>query len=277
MSSFERVLDSFKDRYQGSKVVEAMTYSLTIGGKRLRPHLLLEVSKSYGVNEEVVLPCALALEMIHTYSLIHDDLPAMDNDDTRRGKKTCHLEFDEATAILAGDGLLTEAFSVIATSTLDALDKVEIIKVLSSCAGVEGMILGQTLDMDFENKEVSWEELKTLHHHKTGKLFAAACIIGAICAKAYDDLALWESIGLELGLAFQVQDDIFDVLKSEEELGKSCSDINNQKSTAVTLLGLDGAKEMAKNTFDSVFKKLNQLQNTDAIISLIQSIEKREY
>ncbi len=266
------------ENYSPSKVVEAMNYSFLNGGKRLRPLLLIEVAKGYGVSEKRAIPYALALEMIHTYSLIHDDLPAMDNDSLRRGKKTCHLEFDEATAILAGDGLLTEAFSVIASSDEVNDIKVSAIQLLCECAGVNGMILGQSQDMEAEKKELTIDELKELHKNKTGKLFSAAFMLGAILAQHTEDISLWKEVGIDLGLAFQIQDDLFDVSKNMEELGKSTSDEVNEKTTSVSLLGEIGANELANQYFDSVYQKIDQIEfNNESICEIIKSIQTRNF
>ncbi len=278
MNNLNDEFQSILQRYASSRVVEAMNYSFSNGGKRLRPQLLLEVCKGYGVEETRALPFALALEMIHTYSLVHDDLPAMDNDDLRRGKKTCHLAFDEATAILAGDGLLTEAFNVVMHSSESAEKKVAITQILASCSGVNGMILGQMKDMEAENLTLTWEQLKELHECKTGKLFAASCMIATVLAGKEEKLSFWESLGLEIGLAFQIQDDILDLIKSPEEIGKSTSDTDNNKQTSVSILGLEVAQGMTEELFQSIYRKLLQQQEDMSSVSvLIQQIESRSY
>ncbi|MFV0479705.1 MAG: polyprenyl synthetase family protein [Anaerorhabdus sp.] len=262
-------------KYINSRVHSAMDYSFLMGGKKLRPQLLFAVCNGYGVDKKRAIPFALALEMIHTYSLIHDDLPAMDNDDLRRGKKTCHLEFDEATAILAGDGLLTEAFALIANTEESPEIKINAIQLLTDAAGINGMILGQNFDMESENKVINWEQLKEIHQYKTGKLFAVACTLAALLAQK-NHYEKWNKIGIELGLAFQIQDDILDVVKSSADLGKSTSDLANKKSTSVSLLGLDKAKEGAKEYFQLVYHQLNQFdEDMSAVQSLINDIEAR--
>ncbi|MCT8138706.1 polyprenyl synthetase family protein [Anaerobacillus sp. CMMVII] len=226
---------------------QAMLYSLQAGGKRLRPMLLFATIEGFGENFEKGIFVASAIEMIHTYSLIHDDLPAMDNDDLRRGKPTNHKVFGEATAILAGDALLTFAFQVIATidqNLVSDIQKVNLITELAKAAGPEGMVGGQVADMEAENKQLSLAELEYIHHHKTGDLLSYSIIAGAILANASErDVENLREFAKHLGLAFQIKDDILDIEGAEENLGKRVgSDINNEKSTYPKLLGLDGAK-----------------------------------
>lgn len=224
---------------------ESMYYSLLAGGKRLRPVLMLASFDAYSANNrEKAYSSALALEMIHTYSLIHDDLPAMDDDDYRRGRLTNHKKYDEATAILAGDALLTDSFSIIMSDDLlTNKEKVFIVKQLSKAAGSAGMVGGQILDMEGEEKQLTVEQLEKIHELKTGKLIEFAVIVGAY-------LALGDEIKEEalrkysyfLGLIFQVQDDILDVVGDPDKLGKPVgSDEESDKSTYPNLLGLEGA------------------------------------
>lgn len=227
---------------------EAMLYSLQAGGKRLRPMLLFATVEGFNRHYEECLPVACAIEMLHTYSLIHDDLPAMDNDDFRRGKPTNHKVFGEATATLAGDALLTYAFQVISTMTeesVDASQKLTLISELAKASGPEGMVGGQVADMEAENKTISLTELEYIHHHKTGDLLSYSIIAGAIVAKAdVSDVENLREFAGHLGLAFQIKDDILDIEGSEAALGKPVgSDITNEKSTYPKFLGLDGAKQ----------------------------------
>ncbi len=226
---------------------ESMLYSLQAGGKRLRPMLLFATVEGFGGDYQQSIPVASAIEMIHTYSLIHDDLPAMDNDDFRRGKLTNHKVFGDATAILAGDALLTYAFEVIVTmnnSEVEPSQKLRLIAELAKASGPEGMVGGQVADMEGENKSLTLPELEFIHHHKTGDLLSFAIIAGAILTKANDnDVESLRAFARYLGLAFQIKDDILDIEGSQETLGKPVgSDITNEKSTYPKLLGLEGAK-----------------------------------
>lgn len=225
---------------------DSMAYSLFAGGKRLRPILLFASFESYGKKIEKTYRTAAALEMIHTYSLIHDDLPAMDDDDYRRGMLTNHKKFDEATAILAGDGLLTFSFQIINDDPLlSDTEKVYITKALAHGAGPEGMVAGQVLDMEGETKQLTLEQLEEIHRLKTGQLISFAVDAGAYLAGATDEQREYlRSFSHYLGLIFQVQDDILDIIGDPEKLGKPVgSDSENEKSTYATLLGLEGAKE----------------------------------
>lgn len=228
-----------------SKVIDAAEYSLLAGGKRLRPFLVHSFCNICGGNDELALAPAAALEMVHTYSLIHDDLPCMDNDDFRRGKPTNHKVFGEATAVLAGDGLLTEAFSVIANSSLTPQRKVKLISVLASHAGLLGMVGGQQIDLESEGKDISYNTLMTLQSKKTGMLFEAATLMGCIAAGKFDKETLMYARGfaMALGSAFQITDDILDVTGTSDTVGKTVgSDERDNKSTFVKLFGLDEAR-----------------------------------
>ncbi|WP_077308765.1 polyprenyl synthetase family protein [Terribacillus halophilus] len=228
-----------------SSLAASVLYSMRAGGKRLRPILMQAAYESFGGQGEKALPVAAALEMVHTYSLIHDDLPAMDNDDYRRGQLTNHKKFGEATAILAGDALLTRSFSVIGQAKeLQPEEKVYLMTYLSEAAGSAGMIAGQTLDMEAEDKESTLQELEQIHNLKTGKLLTYAIVAGAYCAGAgHETLELMKKFGKYIGLIFQVQDDILDVTGDAAVIGKPVgSDEGNKKSTYPKLLGLDGAK-----------------------------------
>ncbi|MCH1626631.1 polyprenyl synthetase family protein [Ferdinandcohnia quinoae] len=230
------------------KIKDAMNYSLEAGGKRIRPLLLVGTLHSFGQDEQIGIPAACAIEMIHTYSLIHDDLPSMDDDDLRRGKPTNHKIFGEAFAILAGDGLLTFSFQLISELTNDTISaekKVALITELAKAAGPEGMVGGQVADMEGEGAQLTLEDLEYIHRHKTGKLLAYSVIAGAIIANATEEqLKKLEQFAHHLGIAFQIRDDILDIEGSVELIGKPIgSDIANHKNTYPALLTLDGAKE----------------------------------
>ncbi len=234
-----------------SRVDEAMAYSLMAGGKRIRPLLVMAAAEAVGSKGYNYLPIACGLEMIHTYSLIHDDLPCMDDDDLRRGRPTNHKVFGEAMAVLAGDGLLTLAFEVMLEQKNCSPEiLVETVREIAICAGSFGMVGGQGLDLEAEGKTISPEELRRLHAGKTGALFIAAIRSGARLAGANEQqlLALTRYADL-LGLCFQITDDILDVTGSDDELGKPAgSDAKNHKSTYVTLFGLEGAQKLAEDT-----------------------------
>ena len=230
-----------------SKIYEAMEYSLYAGGKRLRPVLMLETAKMCGGSAEAILPFACAMEMIHTYSLIHDDLPAMDNDDLRRGMPTSHKKFGEAMAILAGDALLNKAFE-ITSSVKDAEPSLVLraISMLSNSSGTEGMIGGQVVDIESEGKDIELSELKYLHLLKTGAIIRSSCTIGAVLSGASEEeIQAVDSFASNLGVAFQIRDDILDCTGTQEELGKPIgSDEAENKNTYVKLLGLEKSREL---------------------------------
>ncbi|MDY0396486.1 polyprenyl synthetase family protein [Virgibacillus halophilus] len=232
------------------KLKDSMLYSLKAGGKRLRPILVCASYFAYAKDVNKVISTAAALEMLHTYSLIHDDLPAMDDDDYRRGKLTNHKMFDEATAILAGDALLTNSFGLIANDgQLTAEEKVEILGLLSLCSGPAGMVAGQFLDMEAEDKKSTLQQLEQIHSLKTGELIRFAVYAGAYLGNANEtQLTYLNKFAYQLGLLFQVQDDILDVVGDAGKLGKSVgSDEGNLKSTYPKLLGIDGAIAKKRN------------------------------
>lgn len=246
---------------------DALAQMLQAGGKRFRPMLLLSVvnsSKSMLISNS--FDVALGLEFLHTYSLIHDDLPAMDNADLRRGFKTLHKKYDEVTAILVGDALNTEAFNLIANASLHNDIKIDLIKCLSSDGGIDGMIIGQAIDCYFENQKLKLEQLEYLHIHKTAKLIAASLKMGAIIAQ-YDKKTINElyEFGIDLGLLFQVQDDIIDETKSSQEAGKTTHN-DASKNSFVNLLGLAGAIKSADELAKSCEQRLKlfdeNLQNS---------------
>ena len=273
----ESLLENYINSLPDTTTKSAMLYSLTAGGKRIRPHLLYTVLKGYSVNPEIGNPFACALEMIHTYSLIHDDLPAMDNDDLRRGLPTCHKQFDEATAILAGDGLLTYAFEVAASSNEASDTVVKCISILSQMAGPSGMVYGQQLDLEAENKEIDWSMLQRIHEHKTGCLLTAPLLIGCILAKHEEDIPAWKKIGFSLGLAFQVQDDILDIELTAKEFGKSNSDQKNHKGTSVSILGIERAKEVMNDLYQSATHEIQSLTGFKSaeLLEYVHQIQQR--
>ncbi len=251
-------IDTFHPHY--NKAISSM---LLAGGKRFRPMLLLSVVKSYQpLLFDGALAPALALEFLHTYSLIHDDLPAMDNAPLRRGFETIHITYDEATAILVGDGLNTEAFYHISKAPLRDDIKIKLVEILARDGGISGMVLGQSIDLYFENKPLNLEEIKILHINKTAKLIATSLLMGAVIVdldqKRKDDLY---QFGIELGLLFQIQDDIIDETHSEEEAGKTTGN-DEDKNSFINLIGLEKSIEeadiLAKDLEDR-FKKFDRV------------------
>ena len=273
----ESLLENYINSLPDSTTKSAMLYSLTAGGKRIRPHLLYTVLKGYSVNPEIGNPFACALEMIHTYSLIHDDLPAMDNDDLRRGLPTCHKQFDEATAILAGDGLLTYAFEVAASSNEDSDTVIKCISILSKMAGPSGMVYGQQLDLEAENKVIDWTMLQRIHEHKTGCLLTAPLLMACILSEHEEDILAWKKIGFSLGLAFQVQDDILDIELTAKEFGKSNSDQKNHKGTSVSILGIERAKEVMNDLYQSATHEIQSLTGFKSaeLLEYVHQIQQR--
>ena len=248
---------------------EAMNYSLSAGGKRVRPLFLLAVLDLLKVNHSEARTVGASIEMIHTYSLIHDDLPSMDNDDFRRGKLTNHKVYGEAIAILAGDGLLTYSFGVLARLTeVTAENKLELIHLLSKAAGAEGMVGGQVLDIESERKKVTVDELETIHINKTGALLSFSIEAGAILAEADDKTrkALTE-FGFHIGLAFQIQDDILDIEGTTEELGKTVGkDVASEKNTYPALLTLKGAKDKRDWHYNQAVFSLRQVTEEPGLL-----------
>lgn len=266
------------------KLHQAMGYGLLIGGKRIRPYLVYITGEALGVSLHDLDAIAGALECIHAYSLLHDDLPAMDDDDLRRGKPTCHKAFDEATAILAGDSLQTLAFDILANHDFSSAIKpkqITLIQQLITAAGYQGMCGGQALDLAATDKKINLTELETLHSLKTGALLEACVLMAAECAPhitAQDKEALKEYAQL-VGLAYQVQDDIIDITSTEEQLGKpSGSDLAANKSTYPALLGLQGAQQKAENLFQQALQALASLPyNTQSLADFATFIIKRSH
>ncbi len=262
-------------------VIEAANYSLTNGGKRIRPILLLEFYKLCGGDDDSALNCACALEMIHTYSLIHDDLPMMDNDDLRRGKPSCHKTYGEQLALLAGDGLLTDAFGVAAKTFGLPFERVaRAVEILSSCAGIDGMVGGQVIDVLGEGKELDIDSVFDMYRLKTGALIRAAATCGAVLAGADEEhIGFAGEYADKLGIAFQLIDDILDTVGDQKLLGKPVgSDEKNQKNTAVNILGVDKCREMAKDLTTDALEILNRFDgDTSNIKELTEYLLVREY
>ncbi|MDD6659806.1 MAG: polyprenyl synthetase family protein [Eubacteriales bacterium] len=273
------LLSFLPDSHDGqNSVVEAMEYSLINGGKRLRPVFALEFAVACGGSRDDVLPLACAMEFVHTYSLIHDDLPCMDNDDLRRGKPSCHKAFGEDTALLAGDALLTHAFEIIASCDLSDDKKVSASLLLAQNAGVGGMIGGQVIDLIYEKEDPTVKQLLNVYRLKTGALISAACLMGCISAGADEDKLLAASkFAYSLGIAFQIQDDILDIIGDEKELGKPVgSDAENNKITYATLVGIEKAKNDVKRLTDSAIEQLDAFESPEFLKELAKTLVSRK-
>lgn len=254
---------SVPEDFPQARLAEAMRYSLLAGGKRIRPTLVLEFCRIAGGDVEAALPVACAIEMLHTYSLIHDDLPCMDNDDLRRGRPTNHVVYGECTAVLAGDTLQAEAFGTILRSDLPADRKAACAEILAGAVGLDGMCGGQYLDMSWEGRQLTEQELTEINSRKTGALLVAACQMG-VAAAGGSSLMLDTAghFGAALGMAFQIRDDMLDVLSTAEELGKPIgSDSQECKNTYMVLMGEEGCRqtvarltEFAKNILGEAFE-----------------------
>jgi farnesyl diphosphate synthase len=267
-----------------AKLLEAMRYGLLIGGKRMRPYLAYITGEALGANLDDIDAIAASLECIHAYSLIHDDLPAMDDDDLRRGKPTCHKAFDEATAILAGDSLQTLAFDILANHEFSESIKdkhIVLIRQLVDAAGYQGMCGGQALDLAATDTEVNLEQLEIIHSLKTGAILQACVLMSAECATSIttEQKTLLRHYAQLIGLAYQVQDDIIDITSTEKQLGKpSGSDIAANKSTYPALLGLPGAQLMAENLLQQALQALASLPyNTKSLAEFATFIVKRNH
>lgn len=261
--------------------LEAMRYSLEAGGKRIRPVLVLEFCKICSGNDQIALDSACALEMIHTFSLIHDDLPEMDNDDFRRGKPSCHKQFGTACALQAGDGMMFRALEVILEDeNLTPQQKISVAKLYAHNSGVAGMVGGQVLDMAIEEKgSANIEELTTMCGAKTGALIRSACVAGVILGGGSQEQVQWADLyAAKLGLAFQIVDDILDVTSTMEQLGKPIgSDAEEGKSTFVTLLGLEQAKAYADQLTKEAMEALKKFENNAFLMELTQELLERQY
>lgn len=274
----KHLCDENDEKYLQREIFSAMNYSILAGGKRLRPMLLLECLRLFGGEDKEADKFMCAIEMIHTYSLVHDDLPAMDNDEYRRGKKTTHIVFGEGMGILAGDALLNYAFETgiqgvkCSKNTANALKALEI---LSRKAGVYGMIGGQVVDIKNENKQIDIDTLDYINELKTGALIEASMMMGAALAGAGEnDIKLIEKAGSYIGKAFQIQDDILDVTSTNEVLGKNVlSDEKNHKSTYVNLLGIDGASQKVKELSEEALRIIDGFDNKNKFLTeLIESL-----
>jgi geranylgeranyl diphosphate synthase type II len=289
-ADLDRLLPLFEARYllpfrdgEAAFLAEAMTYSLKAGGKRIRPVLCMLAAEAVGGTAEAALPCAVALEFIHTYSLIHDDLPAMDDDDLRRGKPTCHVVFGEGQAILAGDGLLTEAFaSLSADPSLPPSRRVEALRVLGEAAGWRGMVGGQSLDLAGEEstragEPVGMAQLRTIHRLKTGALLRASLELGGIAGNADPDQArTLRAAGEAVGLAFQIKDDLLDATSTEAAMGKRVGkDQGKGKITYPLLLGLAGAQDELQSATERALCQLQSLPHPHSLIALTRYLAER--
>mgnify|MGYP000862254700 CR=1 FL=1 len=281
---YQEEITTFINQYLTSltaseKIVKGMSYAINNGGKKIRPILLLSLLNDLGFDYHLGINAASAIEMIHTYSLVHDDLPAMDDDDYRRGVLTVHKMFDEATAILVGDALLSEAFNVAINDELQPKQNLDILQKLSNYSGIKGMILGQEYDLAAENRSLSIQQLDLMHRHKTGKLLALPLVCAAIIANRYDLITTMEDIGIELGLAFQIQDDVFDNTKTFAEMGKSQnSDSKKHKFTYLSLMDIDHATQSCDRIFLIIEEKIKALNLVDGqLLDLINFIRFRPY
>ena len=260
---FNAYSDTILSVVADSNVKDAMRYALEAGGKRLRPYLVFAMSNQTLQNENM-LNLAYALEMVHTYSLVHDDLPAMDNDDYRRGQLTTHKRFDVATAILAGDALLTQAFYVISTLALKHEDLVRAIHILSMSSGANGMILGQVLDIQNDTKYTNQiEDLYRLYEYKTGCLFSAALRLGNLLNQKHENEDQLDRIGKKLGIVFQIQDDYLERTSTFDVIGKSNqSDLDNHKKTVIEFLGIDATKLKINELYAELNREIMLLNET---------------
>lgn len=273
----EHILMKYLPQEEGHQhqIMEAMNYSITAGGKRLRPMLMKETYQLFGGNSQVIEPFMAAMEMIHTYSLVHDDLPAMDNDEYRRGKKTTHVVYGEAMGILAGDALLNYAFETAVKAFEIAPEQSltigKALGILAEKAGIYGMIGGQVVDVLSTGKPLSREELDFIYELKTGALIKASMMIGAVLAGASEsDISKIEQIAADVGLAFQIQDDILDVTSTTEELGKPVkSDEKNEKTTYVTLRGLEQSEEDVARISEEAIRLLDEIEEKNSFLELL--------
>lgn len=269
----EAALTAFFAEHKQTTLYRAMEYSTMCGGKRIRPFLVLEFCRMFGGSDTAAMPYACALEMIHTFSLIHDDLPCMDDDDLRRGKPTNHKVFGEATALLAGDALIFSAIEcAMQNAYTDAENKLRAVRELATAAGADGMCEGQMLDISGEEKRLSFEELLTLHAHKTGALLRVAARLGAIAAGAdADAVQAADAYGAGIGLAFQIIDDILDAYGSAEELGKPTgSDAKNEKTTFLTHMDASEARQYAARVTEEACAAIRGYANADMLCTLAE-------
>lgn len=286
MESIKLKINNYLENYFKKEVsynqhlYDAMAYSINLGGKRIRPILMLLTYSIYNDNYEKIMPIAAAIEMIHTYSLIHDDLPCMDDDDLRRGKPTNHKVFGESMAVLAGDALLNEAMNIMFDFCINNdINSLRACKIISQAAGAEGMIGGQVVDILSEGKSISNEELLYMHNKKTGELIRAAVIAGAVIGGASkEEETLFDKFGKKLGLAFQIKDDILDVTSSKEVLGKTVnSDIYNNKTNFISMYGLEKCNELCENLTKECMDILNKIsEDTTGLKEITEFLLRRE-
>lgn len=271
----------FQDKNDYNKLIyEAMGYSIDVGGKRIRPILMILTYNMYKSNYKDILPMACAVEMIHTYSLIHDDLPCMDNDDLRRGMPSNHKKFGEGVAVLAGDALLNEAFNVMLTCKIDDNVKIKAMKTLSHSSSAEGMIGGQIVDILSENRRINEQELYYMHSKKTGELIKASIICGAILGGASkEEIKILDEYGKKLGLVFQIKDDILDVEGDKKKLGKNINvDSENNRTTFITLYGIEKCKKISEDLTNECFELLHKLdKNTIELEDITAFLLLRDY
>ena len=278
ISNIEAYLQTcFLEDHPQKKLYDSMRYSLLAGGKRLRPVMTQAFCELCGGKAKDALPFGAAVEMIHTYSLIHDDLPSMDNDDYRRGKLTNHKVYGEALAILAGDGLLTHAFRRLTMAQLPADRIVTAVEVLSACAGEDGMVGGQVLDMAAEERECTAQEVYDIQSRKTGALISAACQLGVIAAGGtHEQMKAAMTYADSLGLAFQIQDDILDVVGDAALLGKATG-MDGNKNTFVRIYGIETCKEMVRQETDKAIAALSIFSEADFLIDLAKQLVDRDH
>ncbi len=278
LTCIEEYLDKhcFQYESQPQKILfESMRYSLLAGGKRLRPVFVFDFCRMCGGDWRSAAPFAAAVEMVHTYSLIHDDLPCMDNDDYRRGRLTNHKVYGEATAILAGDALLTTAFSQIAKSDFDAETRIRAVEILSDCAGELGMVGGQVLDMLSEERQCTEQEVLDIQSRKTGALIRCACMLGVLAAGGTDEqLAAANAFASHLGLAFQIRDDMLDVIGDAKELGKAVG-VDGTKNTFVHLYGLERCGQLVQNHTEMAIDSLEVYADSEFIKKLSDYLTSR--
>ena len=279
--SVENIIYGFCPEESGkqSLIFEAMNYSVKAGGKRLRPILMLETFKLFGEDEEKVYPFMAAIEFIHTYSLVHDDLPAMDNDEFRRGQKTTHAKYGEDIGVLAGDGLLNMAYEIMSDAVEKDPSSAKAMSVIAKKAGAFGMVGGQTVDVVNEGKKLDIETINYIHNLKTAALIEASMMAGAILGGASEEQILQvESIAKNIGMAFQIQDDILDVTGDEEKLGKPVlSDEKNEKDTYITLIGLEESKKKVEDLSNLAIDGIKALGENEFLVTLVEKLISREY
>ncbi len=269
-----------KKKISSKHLYNAMKYIIDVGGKRLRPIFLTEISNLLGVKKENSFRTAASVELIHCYSLVHDDLPSMDNDDLRRGHKTCHKKFDEATAILVGDALQSLAFEILANHKThkDSKKRIMLINELSKSAGCEGMVGGQMLDLEAEKKKLNLKEIYNLQRLKTGELFRFSCVSPCILAGKNKKIKMFENFSSNLGLAFQIKDDLLDIEGNEKEIGKKTrKDSRKGKETLISLLGKENARKKSEELISNSLKILKKFgKDAENLIDLTNFIISRK-